>query len=161
MKTKLNGMLGRAMPAMLVIAAIAVAGALALNVAPHLMREADAAVTNYPPGVQVNAMPIQISGTYTTSPVTPVRFNLPYAGRLIGFSASARTVSGTITVDLQAAGVSLLSPVVTLLSSGVPVAGTVNTSSVSDEAELTVVLSSSGAGPSVTDVTVLPTFLRR
>lgn len=158
--TPIKNMLGRAVAAtMLLMMFVVIAVALAINLSPGLARYAEAAVTNYPPGVAVYATPIQISGTYTTT-TTPVRYKLPYAGRLIGFSAQAQTVSGTITVDFQAGGSSLLSSPITLLSSGVVVEGTITTSAVADEAELTAVISGSG-GPSVTDLTILPTFLRR
>lgn len=159
MKASFKSILGRAWPVTLAVAALAVIGALALNLAPGLLHRADAATQNYPTGVAVHAMPIQLAGTYTTT-VTPVRFKLPYAGQLIGFSANARTISGGLTVDLQAAGVSLLSSAVSLVSNGVPVEGTVTTANVADEAELTVVLTLSNT-PSHTDITVLPTFLQR
>ena len=162
--TSIKNIWGRALPVTVAImAAMILSAALAISLSPGLARFADAAVTNYPPGVAVHAMPISIAATYTTD-TTPVRFKLPYAGRLIGFSAAARTVSGTaITVDFRAAGTSLLSGTVSLLSDGVVVDGTITTSAVADEAELTVVIGTGGGAgdPSVTDITVLPTFLRR
>ena len=163
MKSYLKRISGRAMIVTLAISfALTLGAAMLMNLSPALMRMANAAVTNYSAGVGVYAMPIQLAGEYTAT-VTPVRFKLPYAGRLIGFSAAPRTLSGTaITVDFQAAGVSLLSAPVALLSAGVVVDGVITTSAVADEAELTAVLTvSGGVSPSVTDITILPTFLRR
>lgn len=160
MKSLLKTIQGRALPVtILAVLALTIGGALLASLSPGLMRAAAAAVTNYPPGVPVYALPINIAGPHTAT-ATPVRFKLPYAGRLIGFSASAATVSGTITVDFQAAGSTLLSAPVTLTAATVTEA-TVTTSAVADEAELTVVLTISGGSPTVSGITVLPTFLRR
>ena len=91
--------------------------------------------------------------------MTPLKFKLPFAGRLIGFGAAGRTMSGTITVDLQAAGASLLSAPITLSTAYGE--ATITTSAVADEAQITVVITISGDSATVSDITILPTFLRR
>jgi hypothetical protein len=161
MKASLKSMFGRALPLAMLVAVLAtVAFAIGTSLSPQFTRSADAAVTNYPPGVAVHAMPIQMGGAYTVSGTVPVRFKLPYAGRLIGFSASARTLSGTISVDFAAGGSSLLSAPVDL-TAGTVTEGTVTTSAVADEAELTAVVYITGGSATVSDITILPTFLRR
>lgn len=151
---------GRAHALVLGLITIAALGiVLTATFAPSAFRSADAAVTNYPPGVAVYAMPIQLDGAFTTV-VTPVRFALPFPGRLIGFSASARSISGTMTVDFQAGGSSLLSPTLGLTAGAINEA-VIQTSAVADEAVLTVVLTPGGTGPTTSDITVMPTFLRR
>jgi len=160
MNSSMKKMWGRALPAMLVVAAIAVVSALALNLAPSVLRQAEAATPNYAPNIPVYAMPFHLVGAYTTT-ITPVRFKIPYPARLIGLSASARSVSGTLTVDVQAAGVSQLSTTASITSAGVSVEGVVATTTIADEADVTIVLTPSGSGPTFSDVVVTPTFLRR
>ena len=143
----------------LLLVGVVMAAAIAMVAVPSLLRQADAAVTNYPPGVQVIAMPLHLPGAYTASSTTPVTFKLPYAGRLIGFGGIARTLSGTIAVDFQAGGVSLLSAPLSLSTAYGE--ATITTSSVADEAQITAVVTTSGAGATVSDITILPTFLRR
>lgn len=161
MKSTLKNIGGRAVVVTLAMSlVVALGAAIALSLSPGLMRSADAAVQNYGPGVGVYAMPIHLTGPYTVSGTVATRFKLPYAGRLIGFSAAAETVSGTITVDLKAAGVSLLSAPVALTAATVT-EGVVTTSAVADEAELTGVVYITGGGATVSAITILPTFLRR
>ncbi len=156
----LKHFLGRAAPALTMLTlALAIAAAALLAVNPASIRDSFAAVTNYPPGVAVYTMPIHLNGPYAAATQTPLRFKLPYAARLIGFSASAVSISGTITVDLKAAGSSLLSAPITL-STAVGEA-TITTSAVADEAEITAVVATSGVDHTVSDITILPTFLRR
>lgn len=119
--------------------------------------EAQAATTNFPSSVQVVAFPIHLPGAYTTT-ITPMKFTLPYAARLQSFSTHVRSLSGTMTIDLQANGVSLLSSPVT--ASSTVTEGTVATAAVADEAAITVVLTISGSSPTFSDVTVIPTFTR-
>lgn len=160
MKANLKRILGHSLTGftLLLVAVMAIAAAVML-VGPQAVRQADASVTNYPPGVQVYAMPMLLPGAYTASSTTPVKFKLPYAGRLIGFGGAARTLSGTIAVDFQAAGVSLLSAPLTVSTAYGE--ATITTSAVADEAELTAVVTTSGDGATVSDITILPTFLRR
>lgn len=142
----------------LLLAAVIMGSALMLLVAPGALRQADAAVTNYPPGVGVHAMPMHLAGPYTAASTTAVTFKLPFAGRLIGFGAAATTLSGTVAVDFQAGGVSLLSAPITLSTAYGE--ATITTSAVADEATLTVVVTGNGT-QSGSNITVLPTFLRR
>lgn len=158
MKSHLSNMRGRITVGLAVIAlGLSLGLAIFTSVLPGITRDAQAATQNFPPGTPVYAMPVHISGTYTAT-ATPLKFTLPYAGRLIGFSAAARGVSGTVTVDLQAGGVSLLSSALTL-STGVSEA-VIATAAVSDETVITAVLTLSGSTPTVTDVSILPTFVR-
>ena len=142
-------------------ASLAVAALSALMVAQpesvSVFSEARAATTNYSSNVQVVAMPMLLPGAYTST-VTPVKFRLPYPARLIAFSAVARSLSGTLTVDLQAGGVSLLSAPIT--ASNTVTEATVATAAVADESQITVVLTISGSSPTFSDVTVLPVFTR-
>ncbi len=142
----------------LLVATLVMGAALLLVAAPGALRQADAAVTNYPPGVSVHAMPMHLAGPYTAASTTAVTFKLPYAGRLIGFGAAATTLSGTVAVDFQAAGVSLLSAPITLSTAYGE--ATITTSAIVDEATLTVVVTGDGT-QSGSDITILPTFLRR
>ena len=159
MKANFKKYAGHAMTGFtLLLVALVMGSALMLVAAPGALRQADAAVTNYPPGVGVHAMPMHLAGPYTAASTTAVKFNLPFAGRLIGFGAAATTLSGTVSVDFQAGGVSLLSAPITLSTAYSE--ATITTSAVADEASLTVVVTGNGT-QSGSDITVVPTFLRR
>lgn len=140
------------------MAAVCLGIALALaGASTMLTRNAEAATTNFPPNVPVYALPMLLPGAYTST-TTPVKFAIPYAARLVGFSAVAGTVSGTMTIDLQAGGVSLLSAPITASTNIVE--ATVATAAVADESTLTVVLTISGSNPTFSNVTIVPTFVR-
>ena len=147
-----------------ITAAITLVLSMAVSLFPGAMRLAQAAVQNYGPGVAVYTMPMTLAGDHSAANAVVTRFKIPYAARLIGFSAAAETIGGgvnsVVTVDLRAGGVSLLSAPVEL-TAGAVVNAVVSTSAVADEAELTAYLDVTGTNAVVSYVTMLPTFLRR
>ena len=151
MKTYLNRFRNTFMMAALGVA-IALAGLSSLAV-----RDADAATPNFPPTTSVYAMPMFLPGAYTST-ATPIKFVMPYASRLVGFSAVAGTVSGTMTIDIQAGGTTLLSAPITASTNVVE--ATISTAAVADEAQITVVLTISGSSPTFSNITLVPTFVR-
>ncbi len=161
MKRNVIKMYGRvsALLAGLITIAIVV-GSLALLATPAFMRQANASVQNYPPGVGVYATPMHLNGPYTAASTTAVKFNIPYAARLIGFGGAGATLSGTIAVDFQKGGVSLLSAPLTL-STAYGEATLSSATAIADESLLTAVVTVSGASATASDITILPTFLRR
>jgi hypothetical protein len=138
------------------VSALAIAAIFAFSFAPGI-KQADAATTNYPPTTSVYAMPIFMPGTYSAT-TTPVKFAIPYAARLVGFSAAVGGSSGTVTIDLQAGGVSLLSSPISASTNVVE--ATISTAAVTDESVMTIVVTISGASPSVSSITAVPTFVR-
>src|SRR3972149_140507 len=138
---------------------------MAITLYPGAMRLADAAVTNYGPGVAVYALPMPLAGDHTAANAVVARFKIPYAARLIGFSAAAETIGGgvnsVVTADLRAGGVSLLSAPIALTAGAVADNAGISTSAVADEAEVTMFLDVTGTNAVVSYVTMLPTFLRR
>lgn len=121
---------------------------------------ASAATPNYPetaPGIQAIVLPIQ--GTYTST-VIPVRWTAPFKMRIIGVSVSARDVSGTVTVDIKEAGTSILSSAITCASANVTYEGTISDIYIADEAAVTIVVTISGAGAYVSDITLVMTVRR-
>lgn len=151
-------MYGRAIVATLAVAAmVGLAAAGLTSIIPGLQPAAQAATQNFSPAVPVYAMPIHISGAYTAT-ATPLKFTMPFAARLVGFSAAARSVSGTMTIDLQVSGSSVLSAPITASTSVVE--ATVATAAVADEATVTAVFTISGTNPTFSDITLLPVFVR-
>ncbi len=149
---------GRALGATLaLVLACAIGAAIVASVSPGLVRTAQAAVQNFGPSVPVYAMPILMPGAYTTT-ITPVKFKMPYASRLVGFSGVGRTLSGTFTIDLQVAGASVLASPLTLSTSVSD--AVISTAAVADEAEVTLVLTVSGTSPTGSDITAMPIFVR-
>ena len=154
------------MKKLIAVAVIGAALAIAAAFAPgqfspaSLFTEAVAAPPTYSLAVPVNTMPIHLGGPFTAASTTPLNFKLPYSGKVVGFSGAARTISGTITVDLQSGGVSLLSATLTLstASSDAVITGTGN---VAAGSVVTAIVATSGTSPTVSDITILPTFVRR
>ena len=95
--------------AILTVGAIALLAAVALLASPQ--DRSEAATANLASGYDVQIVPLHISGQYTTTTAGVARFKLPFAGQLIGVSASARASTGTsptLTVDVKDDGVTAL-----------------------------------------------------
>lgn len=122
--------------------------------------EAQAAVTNYAPGVaQVSVIPLHLSGSYAASTTAAAKFKMPFPCKLIGAGAVPRALTGSSnTVDVQLGGVSVLSAPIAM-TAGTYTEGTITTSTITDEGAITVDL----AIPSGTlvDTTVLLTCVRK
>lgn len=158
MKPIIRNMAGRAAAATLaLVAVVGLAAALLSSVAPGLMRQAQAAVTNYAPSIPVYMTPIQVGGAVTAT-ITPVKFKMPFKSQLIGFSGAARTLSGTFTIDFKVGGTSILASPLTV-STSVSEA-VISTAAIADEAEVTLVLTVTGASPTGSDFSFLPVFVR-
>jgi len=103
------------------------------------------------------------SGQYTVTTDPIATFQMPFAATLIEFSVCARdidTVSGneTYTVDLEEAGVSVLSAATALTVDNTPVVGVISDATISDNAKMELVLTLGGTTPTLNDLTILITF---
>ena len=144
---------------LMIYAAIA---AVALAIAVPAVPQAQAATPNYGVQFPVLTVPFHISGQYTATTASVVRFTLPFKARLIGVSASARASGGTtptLTVDVLAGGVTVLSAPVSVTAGAVS-EGTITTAALADEAAITVTLTIGGTTPTWNDITVLLTVVR-
>ena len=127
------------------------------------MQSAKAAVTNYPEvinGIQV--IPFHISGQYTATTASVVKFNIPFKAQVMGVSATARASGGTsptLTVDVKEAGTTILSSAISI-TAGTVSEGTVSDTSLADEAAITVDFTIGGTTPTWNDITVLITVRR-
>lgn len=111
----------------------------------------------------VVVIPLHISGQYTASTTAVARWLMPFPCDIIGVTASARASGGTtptLTVDLLAAAVSLLSAPVTV-TAGANSEATIATAAVADEAAMTVNLAITGTSPTWNDITVFITAVRK
>jgi len=112
------------------------------------------------PGVLM--VPVQLSGQYTATLAAISRMKLPFPAKLMAVSAAARASGGTaptLTVDLQAGGVSVLSAPIDV-TAGATAEGAIATDRLADEAELTIDLAIGGGTPTWDDITVLLTLVR-
>lgn len=141
--------------------------ALAMVAAVGLMAAApevsQAATPNYSasaPGVMV--IPMHISGQYTATTVAVAKWNMPFKCRLIGVGASARASGGTtptLTVDLKAAGSTLLTAPITVTAATYTEA-TVGAGAIADEAAMTIDLTIGGTSPTWNDIVIFITVVR-
>ncbi len=141
----------------LTIAALGLIAALAFSVS------AMAATPNYTLGAEEQVITITLSGQRTATTASVAKFKLPFAAKLIGVSATARASGGTsptLTVDVGAGGTSVLSAPVSITAGTVSEA-TIATSTLADEATITVDLAIGGTTPTWDDITVLLTVVRR
>lgn len=122
-----------------------------------------AATPNYSaavPGVVV--IPFHISGQYTATTASVVRFAIPFKASLVGVGASARASGGTsptLTVDVKAGGTTLLSAPISV-TAGAYAEGTITTAAIADEAAVTIDLAITGTSPTWNDITVFLTLVR-
>lgn len=122
-----------------------------------------AATTNYSeviPGIQI--VPFHISGQYTATTASVVKFQLPFKAQVLGISATARASGGTtptLTVDVAEGGTSILSAPIAI-TAGTVSEGTLTDTSLADESAITVDLAITGTSPTWNDITVLITFRR-
>jgi hypothetical protein len=139
------------------IALVAVALAL-LAIAPA----GRAATPNYPLGTGVEMITFHVSGQYTATTAGVAKWLQPFKAKLIGFSASARASGGTsptLTVDLKQGGTTMLSAPVSL-TAGTPAEGTLASSTIADEATMTVDFTIGGTSPTWNDITIIVTVAR-
>jgi hypothetical protein len=100
--------------------------------------------------------PIQISGQYTSTTASVVKFKLPWPHKLLYVGAVARASGGTsptLTVDLKMGGTSVLSSAMSI-TAGTITDGTISTSVLTDESTITVDLTIGGTSPTWNDITV-------
>lgn len=125
-----------------------------------LAGSAFAATQNYS-SINVELVPLQISGQWTATTASVVKFAIPAKMKLIGVSATARASGGTtpaLTVDVLAGGTSVLSAPISI-TAGTVAEGTITTSAIADESVVTVNLAITGTSPTWNDITVMLTFV--
>lgn len=118
---------------------------------------------NYGLTAPVNVLAFHVSGQYTATTASVVRFKLPYAAKLVGVSATARASGGTtptLTVDVKEGGTTVLSAPVAI-TAGTVSEGTVSDSLLADESTITADLTIGGTSPTWNDITLLLTVVRR
>lgn len=123
---------------------------------------APAATRNQPPSAQVVLIPIHISGQYTATTAGVARYQMPFACKLIGASASARASGGTsptLTIDVLEAGTTVLSAAMSITAGSVT-EGTITDAIIADEAAVTVNFTIGGTSPTWNDMSVLLTCVR-
>lgn len=150
------------MKKLLAVAALALAVVGAALMAPQSVSpvpEAQAA-TNAPLSAGVMTFPFHITGTTSATTTKSVNFNMPQKCQLVGAGASARTTSGTMTVDVLNGAASIMSSPIAFSLSGVYTEGTIGTPAIADEAAISVTLTPSGGTPTFSDITVLLTCVR-
>lgn len=144
---------------------LAIAAALALAIAsaplaPQLVSQAQAAVTNASIAAQVVYIPLHVTGAVSATVVGIAKFNMPMPCDLIGVGASSQAIVGTTnTIDVKLGGVSVLSAPITIAAAGTYTEGTVTTAAIGDEGVITVDITI--AGTSLTHTTILLTCVRR
>lgn len=122
-----------------------------------------AAVANFSEMVTgIQMVPFQISGQYTATTASVVKFKIPFKADVLGVSATARASGGTsptLTVDVKEAGTTILSAPVSI-TAGTVAEATVTDTSLADESLVTVDLTIGGTSPTWNDITVLLTVRR-
>ena len=148
-------------PAYGFLAAVVAVCALAVAIpAP----QARAATPNYGVQFPVQVIPLHISGQYIATTAAVAKWNLPFKGRVIGVSATARASGGTsptLTVDVLSGSTpaSILSGPISI-TAGTVSEGTVSTAAIADETPMQVNLTIGGTSPTWNDITVLITVVR-
>jgi hypothetical protein len=140
-------------------AMLAIIAALAVLIPTPI---AVAATPNYPPAYSVTPIVLHVSGQYTATTTAVARFNVPFRCKLIGVGASARASGGTsptLTVDVKAAGTTVLSAPITV-TAATYTEGTITTSAIADEAAITVDFTIGGTSPTWNDMVVVLTVVR-
>jgi hypothetical protein len=125
-----------------------------------IFTSAFAATPNYL-AVNVELVPFQISGQWTATTTSVIKYTNPAKMKLIGVSATARASGGTsptLTVDVLAGGTTVLSAPISI-TAGTVAEGTIVTSTIADEAAVTVNLAITGTSPTWNDITILLTFV--
>jgi hypothetical protein len=101
-------------------------------------------------------IPFQISGQWTATTTSVVKFKIPWPHKLLYVGATARASGGTtptLTVDVKMAGTSVLSSAMSI-TAGTITDGTISTSTLTDESTITIDLTIGGTSPTWNDVTV-------
>lgn len=143
--------------------AASLALAALLAVTASLPVPVNAATQNYSGAINgVVVIPFHISGQYTATTASVVKFAMPFPCRIIGVGATARASGGTsptLTVNLLDDGVSALSGAIAI-TAGTYAEGTIANAVVADESVMTVDLTIGGTSPTWNDITVLVTVVR-
>jgi len=144
-----------------VLAAVAALAAIAFSLS---IQPAQAATPNVAVGAgQAVTIPLFIAGQRTTTTAAVVKFKMPFPCDVLGVSATARASGGTtptLTVDVQSAGVTILSAPVAI-TAGTVAEATVTTAAIPDENVITVDLAIGGGSPTWDDIMVLITVARK
>jgi hypothetical protein len=113
------------------------------------------------PGVLV--LPFVFAGASAATAAARARFDLPFAAKLLGVQASARSATGTdptLDIDVQADGESVLDAEIAVTAAAVT-HGVIATDRLADEAELTIDFTIGGSSsPTFNDVQVVLTLVR-
>ena len=137
--------------------------ALAVSIGAFTAPATVAATPNYSTAISgVLVIPFHVSGQYTATTTSVVKFAMPFKCRLIGVGATARASGGTsptLTVDLKDDTVSTLSSAISI-TAGTWSEGTIANAVVADESVMTVDLTIGGTSPTWNDITVLVTCVR-
>lgn len=137
--------------------------ALTMFIGAFTAPAAMAATQNYGiaiPGIVV--IPFHVSGQYTATTTSVIKFAMPFKCRLIGIGATARASGGTsptLTVDLKDDTVSALSAPISI-TAGTYSEGTIANASIGDESVMTVDLTIGGTSPTWNDITIFVTVIR-
>ncbi|GAB4184215.1 MAG: hypothetical protein OHK0024_24360 [Thalassobaculales bacterium] len=123
------------------------------------------ATLNIPPAIPGGfCWPILIAGARTATAAGVVGIKVPQGFRVLGVSAYARSATGTsptLTVDIKAAGSSILTTPVAVTAAAAAEASLVAGVSVADEALITIDLAIGGTDtPTWNDITVTITGIR-
>lgn len=122
-----------------------------------------AATTNYSEvitGIQI--VPFHISGQYTATVASVVKFQIPFKAQVLGVSATARASGGTsptLTIDVKEGGTTILSSAMSI-TAGTVTEGVVTDTSLADEGTITVDFTIGGTSPTWNDITVILTLRR-
>lgn len=137
--------------------------ALVIGFSAFTAPPAIAATTNYSTAIGgVVVIPFNISGQYTATTASVVKFAMPFKCRLIGVGATARASGGTsptLTVNLLDDTVSALSSAISI-TAGTYSEGTITNAVVADESVMTVDFTITGTSPTWNDITIFITAVR-
>ncbi len=108
-------------------------------------------------------IPFHISGQYTATTASVVKFNMPYKATLDQVQTTARASGGTsptLTVDLKKGGTSVLSSAISV-TAGTVSTGTVSTAAFSADDVVTADLTIGGTSPTWNDISLVLVFCRQ
>ena len=125
-----------------------------------LRGEAVAATTNPTTGSPgYTILTFHLTGALTGGTMTSiVKFTMPFPAELLTVEAVCRAKTGSPTINVLVAGTSMISSVITMSTAGIVYPGTISTSTIADEAAITIDLAT---GTSVTDTTIIMVLKRQ
>lgn len=106
-------------------------------------------------------LPIHFSGQFTATTLDRVNFNMPFPATIINCQLTARASGGTsptLTITVQQGATTLCTGAVT---AGVVSEPAISSTTIPDEASITVDFTIGGTSPTWNDVTVLLTLKRQ